>query len=184
VSITSDRTTFSSLEPHRADRAGVVLQLASLCIGLFAGLLFSFAVAVMPALRKADDRTFVVVMQRINVAIQNPLFGFTFMGGIGFTLAAAVLHRRLGATEATRWIVAALCLYLVALAITGGINIPLNDKIAKANLDSADFHALRRSFENPWTVAHDIRTVFATLSMACLGRAMVLSGRETSGHRA
>ena len=58
----------------------LVLVSATVTTGLVAGLLGGFACAVMPALRGADDRTFVDVMQRINVAILNPVFLTVFMG--------------------------------------------------------------------------------------------------------
>ena len=66
----------------------VTLIAATVSTGLVAGLLGAFACAVMPALRGADDRTFVDVMQRINVAIVNPVFVTAFVGGLLVTIAA------------------------------------------------------------------------------------------------
>jgi uncharacterized membrane protein len=160
-------------------RAGFVLVLAMVALGLITGLLYSFSVAVMLGLRKTDDRTFVNVMQRINVAIQNPAFGISFVGAFVFTTIAAVMEHRLRARDALRWILAGLGLYVVALAITIGVNIPLNDKLARAgDVDLiADVAALRRSFETPWNVANAARTLAATAALTCLGRALLLHGR-------
>jgi uncharacterized membrane protein len=161
-------------------KAGGLLGLAMVCVGLFTGLLYSFSVSVMLGLAKTDDRTFVEVMRRINTAIQNPAFGISLIGGLVFGVGAAVSEKRLGAKETTKWIVVALGLYFVALAITGGVNIPLNDRLARAgNLDSiSDLHALRTSFEVPWDRANALRSVASTLALASLGRAMIMHGRE------
>ena len=48
---------------------GGSLIAATVCVGLMAGLFYSFAIAVMLGLRAADDRTFVGAMQRMNDAI-------------------------------------------------------------------------------------------------------------------
>ena len=45
-----------------------------MAMALIAGLFYSFSVAVMTGLARADDRTFIDTMQRINRAIQNPMF--------------------------------------------------------------------------------------------------------------
>ena len=42
----------------------------------------------MRALAGTDDRTFIEVMQRINVAIVNPWFLISFLGSIACTAAA------------------------------------------------------------------------------------------------
>lgn len=175
--------TFASLTQRpRAKRAGIVLGLATGSVGLMAGLLYSFSVAVMVGLRKTDDRTFVNAMQRINVSIQNPLFILTFLGAIGFSTAAAVMERRVGAKETSKWAFGGLGMYLVAMGITAGINIPLNDKLAKAgSIDLIpDLGALRRSFEVPWDVANGARSLAATIALGCLVRALILHGRENA----
>jgi hypothetical protein len=57
---------------HRVNgdgRTGLVLGAALVAMALVAGLIYTFSVAVMPNLAGADDRTFVVTMQRFN---ENP----------------------------------------------------------------------------------------------------------------
>ncbi len=112
--------------PHRVDRdrwTGLVLGAALVAMALVAGLNYTFSVAVMPNLAGADDRTFVVIMQRFN---PNPAFQVSFAVALVLTGFAAVLQRRHGPAVATRWTVAALVLYGVVLAVTMGINVPLN----------------------------------------------------------
>jgi hypothetical protein len=71
---------------------GHVLVAALVALALVTGLIYTFSVAVMPALADADDRTFVATMQRFN---DNPVFQVTFTApGV---LAAG--HERVGAPD-------------------------------------------------------------------------------------
>lgn len=177
------RTTSSAtvtLATGRRGAAGLVLGAATLAMGLIAGVFYAYACSVMIGLAKTDDRTFVDVMQRINVAIENPLFFASFFGALVLTAVAAVLERRLGSRAAFRWIVAALALYVVALAVTVGVNVPLNQDLADAGDPDriADLAAVRHRFEGSWVTWNIVRTVATTAALACLGRALVLHGRE------
>jgi uncharacterized membrane protein len=62
----------------------IALLLATITTGLMSGVYASYAFSVMPGLRGADDRTFVDVMQRFNVAILNGWFLLCFLGGLVF----------------------------------------------------------------------------------------------------
>ena len=103
------------------------LVLATLTVGLTAGVLAIYANAIMPGLRRTDDRTFVGAFQSIDKAIINPVFLMTFLGGLVFTGLAAVLHLPKDVRSVLRWIVAAFVLYLTTVAITVRVNVPLND---------------------------------------------------------
>jgi uncharacterized membrane protein len=160
-------------------------------MALVAGLNYTFSVAVMPNLAGADDRTFVAAMQRYN---ENPVFPLTFTAALVLTPLAAVLERRHGPTDAGRWAIAALVLYVVVLAITGGIHIPLNEEIARAGDPDriADLADVRDRFEGPWVVANLVRTLACTAAVAALARALLLhrpdttgptAGANTAGHR-
>src|SRR6266540_3801200 len=71
---------------------GASLVAAALTMGLMAGLFYAYACSVMLGLRRADDRTFVDGMQRINVAILNGWFFASFLGALLLTALAGVLH--------------------------------------------------------------------------------------------
>ena len=138
----------------------------------------------MPALRGEDDRTFVDVMQRINVAIVNPVFLTAFVGGLLVTIAAVVVHWRDDQRDALPWIIAGLALYLVTLIITGRLNIPLNNELDAAGDPNgiADIDAVRRAFEDKWVVWNIVRTITNVAACCCLASALIVSGR--SGARA
>lgn len=177
-------TAYPRPASSRRGAAGPVLVAATVAMGLMAGIFYAFAISVMPALARTDDQTFVSVMQKINEAIQNAAFGATFFGAFLLPGAAAILQYRLGARTAARWILAALALYVVALAITMGVNVPLNDMLAAAGDPSqaTDLAAVRTNFEGVWGATNVARTVACTLALACLGRALSLHGRGQGDH--
>lgn len=178
----SGLASYSRPRSSRGGAAGLVLLAAMLSMGLTAGLFYAFVVSVMPGLARTDDQTFVTVMQLINEVIQNPAFTASSVGALVFTAVAAFLEHRLGARAAVRWILVALALYIVAIAITMGINVPLNDTLAAAGDPSrvADIAAVRNDFVGPWEAPHLVRTVACTLALACLGQALSWHGRGTA----
>ena len=70
----------------------VVLIAAAMTMGLMAGVFGIYANAIMPGLRRTDDRTFVAAFQSIDRAIINPAFMATFFGALILTALAALLH--------------------------------------------------------------------------------------------
>lgn len=168
----------SARRRHGGGRTGLVLGAALVAMGLIAGVFYSFSVAVMPGLAGADDRTFVVTMQQINRAIENPAFFLSFVGALVLTALAAELQRRHGPAVATRWVVAALVLYGIVLAVTAGINIPLNDQLDRAGDPDriSDLAQVRDRFEGPWVAANIVRTLGSTAAVAALARALFLHG--------
>jgi uncharacterized membrane protein len=161
---------------------GLALVAALVVMALVAGLIYTFSVAVMPALADADDRTFVETMQRFN---DNPTFQISFTAALVLTALAAVLLRLRGPGVAVRWTVVALVLYGIVLAITFGLHIPLNDDIDGADLNrAADVADVRDDVEGPWVAGNIVRTVFATGAVAALGWALLLHGRTTADRKA
>ena len=111
-----------------ADRnADVVLGAAVIAMGLLAGLYFFSAIAVMPALTAAGDRTLVDAMQQMIDKIENPAFFLVLLGAPALAAVALVQARRSGSVRTADWIVAALVLYTVMAVITFAVNIPLNE---------------------------------------------------------
>ncbi|MGH3489030.1 MAG: DUF1772 domain-containing protein [Actinopolymorphaceae bacterium] len=159
----------------------VVLLVATLIMGLSAGFFYAWACSVMVGLRHADDRTFVSAMQWINLKIINPWFLASFLGAFVLTLLAVVLH--LGYGRLLPWIAAAFVLYCVQLALTGGINIPLNNALVAAGDPDKipDLAAVRASFEDRWVRWNVVRAVTVTAAFGCLAWALALSGQDVTG---
>ncbi|WP_328856971.1 DUF1772 domain-containing protein [Williamsia herbipolensis] len=136
--------------------------------GLVAGLFCAFAYAVMPGLHRTDDRTLVTAMQKINVAIVNPVFLLLFFGGLVVAAAAAWLSR---GQSIGPWAIAAAVLYLAGLIITIAANIPLNDRLAAASGIDAD--SARAAFETAWVRWNIVRAVLHTAGFVVLATGLV-----------
>ncbi|MEV7327823.1 anthrone oxygenase family protein [Micromonospora sp. NPDC093244] len=150
---------------------------ATLTTGLTAGLFTAFAYAVMPGLGRADDRTLVLAMRRINESILNGWFALCFGGALVFTLLAAGLHLGDGQRAVLPWIVAGLVSYLVVLGLTAVVNVPLNNALARAG--DADPAAARAGFERRWVRANVVRAVASTAAFGLLAWAFVEAGRQS-----
>ncbi|MFD8871845.1 DUF1772 domain-containing protein [Streptomyces sp. NPDC059590] len=156
-----------------------VLTAATVATGLSAGLFYGYACSVMPGLGRADDRTFVEAMQRINVAILNGWFALVFGGALVLSVLAAVAHLRGDGRPALPWIVAAVALYLVMLVITFRVNVPLNDALDAAGHPDriGDLAAVRERFEERWVRWNVVRAVTSTAAFGLLVGALMVSGR-------
>jgi len=158
---------------------GRVLGLATVAMGLLAGLFYGYACSVMPGLGRADDRTVVDAMQQINEAIENPVFFLTFLGAPVLVVWAVVIERHSGAREVLRWTVAALVLCAIAMVVTFAFNIPLNNELVNAGDPArmADLAHVRDDFEGPWVAWNIVRTLAITASFGCLARALYVHAR-------
>jgi len=159
------------------------LIVATLAVGLMAGVFALYSNAIMPGLRRTDDRTFVGALQGIDTAIVNPLFLGTFMGALGATGVSVSLHLGKDFRSVLPWIVVAFVLYLAVVVITLAVNVPLNDHIKAAGApDSiADLAGVRDQFnESKWVGWNHFRAVATTAAFGCLAWALVLLGRVGS----
>ncbi len=156
------------LEPART----AILLAAMLASGLQAGTYYAWASGVMPGVARTDDATFVATMQRVNVAIVNPVFLVTFLGAPALAAVGVAAADGPGRT----WAVAGLVLAVSTVATTAAFNIPLNDALAAVDLDAdADagtLAAARAAFEAPWVRWNVVRTLTSTGALASLGVAL------------
>ncbi|GAT68582.1 membrane protein [Planomonospora sphaerica] len=169
---TGRRLTGGMTESTQLLRVAVLIG-ATVSTGLMAGLFYAFAVAVMPGLGRAGDRTFVEAMQRINVAILNGWFAAAFAGAALLTAAAGLLH--LGRPELP-WIAAAFVAYGAALVVTFRMNIPLNDALDAAGEPGRipDLAAVRGRFEAAWVRWNVVRALVCTAALALLSWALAV----------
>jgi uncharacterized membrane protein len=158
----------------------VVLIAATISTGLIAGLMYTFAIAVMPGLKRTDDRTFVTAMQWINIRIVNGWFLLCYLGALLLIVVAGVLAFTSDESTLLPWLISAFVLYGATLAITGAANIPLNNQLDEAGPPDqiADLAAVRQRFEAPWLRWHAIRTFTAIAAFGCLAWTLVLYGGQ------
>lgn len=158
----------------------VVLIAATLTTGLMAGVFGLYSNAIMPGLRRTDDRTFVAAFQSIDRAIINPVFMATFLGALVLTALTALLHFTGEARSLLPWIVAALVLYLVVLVVTIRVNVPRNNEIkAAGDVDRmTDVHGVRERFnEARWVRWNHLRAFASILAFGLLSWALIQSGQ-------
>jgi uncharacterized membrane protein len=152
-----------------------VLIAATMTMGLITGAFYLYSVAIMPGLRRTDDRTFVGAFGAVDRAIINPLFMLNFGGALLFTGLAALLHL---SEDAFALILAAVVLYLVVFVSTIRVNVPLNDGLKAAGDPDqiADLAAVRTRFdEAKWVRWNNLRTVLSLLAFGCLAAALLIS---------
>ncbi|WP_229379405.1 DUF1772 domain-containing protein [Streptomyces sp. VRA16 Mangrove soil] len=156
---------------------GFVMGAATVAVGLAAGSFYVFGCAVMPALARSDDRTYIEVMQNINDVIQNPVFFLSFVGALLLTGVLAWRTRRERALRTWVWV--AFAAYVAAFVLTSGVNVPLNDALARAGDPAriADPARVRADFEGPWVAWNVVRAVLCTVSLGCLARALAVWAR-------
>ncbi|NUK37876.1 DUF1772 domain-containing protein [Streptomyces lunaelactis] len=148
--------------------ATLLLALAVIFTGLYAGMMLIFQTGIMPGLARLPDEHFVPAMTRINETVPRPLFVTVFLGLMAFPAAALAVPVD-GRTDTQRWLlIAGLVCAVVNNLITIAGNIPLNTALAAADSASPAVPAseVRAAFESPWNRLHLIRTLFIIASFA------------------
>ena len=152
----------------------IVLILATFLCSMAAGLLFAFAVVVMPGIRRLNDREFIRAFQVMDLVIQNnqPIFMVVWVGSVLALLSSAVLGIVQLDGVLRLLIIIAILVYLFGVQLpTVSINIPLNKKLQALDVDTMSEktqNAARKDFEPRWNRANSIRTVFSSLVSALL----------------
>ena len=152
----------------------ITLILATFLCSLVAGLLFVFAIVVMPGIKSLNDREFIRAFQVMDRIIQNnqPIFVLVWVGSVVALVTSAVLGIwELDGTEYL-FIIFATVAYLLGVQLpTVTINIPLNNKLQTLDVDAMNETTqkeARKDFEPRWNLWNSIRAVFASLASALL----------------
>lgn len=152
----------------------ITLILATFFCSLVAGLLFIFAIVIMPGIGTLKNREFLRSFQAIDHVIQDnqPLFMLVWAGSVVTLVAATALGiAQLDGMGRLLIIVAAIA-YLVGVQLpTIAINVPLNNRVQTLDIDTMDEtmqFAERKHFEPRWNRWNAIRTGFASLASALL----------------
>jgi len=157
------------------------LLAATMTMGIGAGVYQLYAFAIMPGLRKTDDRTFIGAFQQIDTAIISPFLLVFFLGPLVFSALAGALLVGADERSALPWIGGAFALQLAVLVLTIAINVRLNDEIKAAGDpgEIADPAAVRERFnEAKWVGSNFLRVVASTVAFGMLAWALVLHGHS------
>ena len=71
---------------------GYLLMVATITMGIGAGVYMLYSFAIMPGLARTDDRTFVGAFQQIDTAIVGPFLLVFFIAPLASAALAAPLH--------------------------------------------------------------------------------------------
>ncbi|MFJ3905796.1 DUF1772 domain-containing protein [Streptomyces sp. NPDC090025] len=154
--------------------AALLLALAIVSTGLYAGFMLIFQTGIMPALARLTDEEFVPAMRRINEYVPKPVFLVVFLGVVAFP-AAALFVPVDGRTGTQKWLVLAGLVAAVANhLVTAAGNIPLNNALAASTDQPAA--AVRGAFERRWNGLHRIRTLLILAAFGLLTASAVVTG--------
>jgi uncharacterized membrane protein len=150
--------------------------------GLMSGLLYGWAVSVIPGTKQVPAGNYVDTMQHINRAIINPAFVVPFMGIPLVLGGAAVMQFRAG-DHRRGWLLAGAAItYVVGvLGVTIGRNVPLNDALDAFDLRGSTSDAVERrrtTYERPWNRWHHVRTIASVGSFALAAAAALVAADD------
>ena len=157
------------MEPLRS-----IILLSLVFCSLVAGLLFGFAIVVMPGIAKLTDKEYLLAFKHMDGVIQNnqPLFVLVWAGSILSviaTLALGIMNLR---GEELYLLTVATLLYLIGVQLpTFRFNIPLNNQLQNLDveeLEDDEAKSSRVEFETPWNRWNRIRTVNAIIAVTLL----------------
>ncbi|MFI6286447.1 DUF1772 domain-containing protein [Streptomyces sp. NPDC051018] len=155
--------------------ATVLLALAIISTGLYAGFMLTFRTGVMPALARLSDEQFLAAMRRINEVVPRPLFLLTFFGIIVFPAVCLVVPVDDRGDTQLWLLVAGLVCSVINHIITVAGNVPLNNALAAAEKDGASGDGsgradseVRAAFEPRWNRLHLVRTLFTIAAFVLL----------------
>jgi uncharacterized membrane protein len=149
--------------------SNIILIITATFTALIAGLFYAYTCSVNIGLGRLPDREYLAAMQNINSAILNPLFFLSFMGTLVLLPVSAWLNYEQSLSGRFLLLLIAAVLYAIGVfGVTMFGNVPLNNTLAGFDLKSAtaaDIAHQRLSFERPWLLLHNIRTI---ASVVCL----------------
>ena len=152
----------------------MALMLTIMLCSLVAGLLFGFAVVVMPGIAKLTDKEYLLAFKHMDGIIQNnqPLFILVWAGSILSIIITLILGIMNLSGIQIYLLVFASILYLFGVQLpTFRFNIPLNNSIQHLDIESleeSEATSSRVDFEIPWNRWNKIRTVNAILAVSML----------------
>ncbi|MEQ8579637.1 MAG: DUF1772 domain-containing protein [Balneola sp.] len=147
---------------------------ATILCSLVAGFLLAFSLVVMPGIKNLDDRNFLKAFRGMDLIIQNnnPIFMIVWVGSVLSIIALVIQGVQVYEGYKLLAVLAITIFYLLGVQLpTASINIPLNNRVQKLDLETLDEVSLkieRDHFERRWNRSNIIRTIFAVLTSILL----------------
>lgn len=144
--------------------ASSLLGASTLLTGALVGFWATWGVVVLPALDRVPPAVAVEAMRRLNEAVLTPAFLVPFAAAPLVTAAAAgALWLEGSRPSAVLAVVATVVQLAGVVAVTRGLNVPLNEQLA---VSSAAVDRAWADFSGPWQRANAARVV---AGLAALG---------------
>ncbi|MGW7056883.1 anthrone oxygenase family protein [Streptomyces sp. NPDC054887] len=142
--------------------ATLLIALAVVATGLYAGFMLIFLTGVMPALGRLTDEQFTAAMRRVNEDVPRAVFVSVMLASVAFPAAALAVPQ--DGRSGAQWALLGAGLALVVLnhLVTIIGNIPLNDALAASERTGAADSDARAAFETRWNRLHLVRTLLVT----------------------
>ncbi|MEV4329473.1 DUF1772 domain-containing protein [Streptomyces sp. NPDC049597] len=148
----------------------LLLALAVVSTGLYAGFMLIFLTGVMPGLARLSDEQFVAAMRRVNETVPRAVFLLVFVAIVALPAAALAVPVD-GRTATERWLIVAglVCAVLNHLVTAVG-NIPLNNALAASENATPPVpdSRVRAAFEARWNRLHLARTLLTLAAFVLL----------------
>ena len=148
----------------------ILHTLVILQVGLTAGLLLIFSIAVNPGLARLSEEEYYRAMKFINQVILNPIFFLVFIGPV-ITMPLLAYMSRNDSNMFILTLVSTILYFLGVILITSFKNVPLNNRLEKLN--SEEFRDVFLWYKKPWNFWHNIRTFFGLASFLILSTNLV-----------
>jgi uncharacterized membrane protein len=153
---------------------GLLLLAATVLVALTTGIVYAFAVVVMPGLHTLPDREFLNGFRVMDRVIQDndPRFLLVWVGALVLLIAAVAVHAPdIGSSD--RWLLlAAVTTYVLGVQVpTFAVNVPLNNRLQAvdvAALDRSRLREERNAFEARWVFWNWFRTAFGVVTVVLL----------------
>jgi len=145
------------------DILSIVVALGASLIG---GTFFAFSNFVMPGIARQPPASGIATMNAINITVLNAGFLGAFMGTaiLGLALVLAVL-----VAGGSLWAAAGALVYVIGtFGVTMAINVPMNNRLARFEAESAQGAAYWSNYLRDWTRWNSIRSGAAMLATLLL----------------
>jgi len=150
-----------------------VLPLLSLLeAGALFGFFYAWVCSTMWGLDAADPRVAIEAMQAMNASVRNAVFAPVFFGTPVVTGITAFMLYRADQGPAALWFaLATAVIALLAVLLTMGINVPMNEALAQVAVPT-DIEAARAiwlAYSPDWQFWNQLRTATSGLGLLMVG---------------
>lgn len=147
----------------------LAMSVALLLNAAIFGFFFAWVCSTMWGLDAADPRIAIEAMQAMNASVRNMTFAPAFFGTPFALWLAAVLLWKIHNTRSAVCFAAAGCIYFAfGLLLTMGVNVPMNEALARVTVPSVleEAQTIWVEYSGRWQIWNQIRTATSGTAFA------------------